>query len=528
MVRRAGTWLQRLLSRRQRRLERLRAHWGKAGNGDGWLAGRYFELTRTHDVRREVDDRTWNDLEFPRIFALMDTTLTRPGSQCLYRQLRSYVDANRLGRQYGTFEALRKDRDLRERIQLALARLGDDAAALMADDLFGPPATEIRYRPLLLAWSLASLLALGVLLVLHGVATTALFLGVLAVNLAVVMRSTSAVSRRTLTIRNCADLVRVANDLAEIRTARSIPQLDALVAAAELRRRVRRPFKPFQRLGNLPLGADEWLNILCLAKWLVGLWALERLDSVREDLRILYSLVGSLDATIAVAGFLERTGACCRAEPGPPGHLELRDACHPLLRRPVPNSLDLDGRSLLVSGSNMAGKTTFVKTLACNVLLGRTLGICLAGKAVLPEVPVLASIRNEHSVESGKSRYFAETEALLEFLRCAERECTPLLVIDEPFSGTNTRERIAAANAVLAALGRNAQVLATTHDVELQALLAGSYTICHFTEDPDVDGFFDYRLRPGPCSEGNAIRLLERIGFPTSVIADARAQLASR
>jgi DNA mismatch repair ATPase MutS len=88
----------------------------------------------------------------------------------------------------------------------------------------------------------------------------------------------------------------------------------------------------------------------------------------------------------------------------------------------------------------------------------------LAKRARIPRVPVMASIRGEHSIESGKSRYFAEMEALLEFLRCVERGDSPVLAVDEPFSGTNTVGRIAAAKAVLAALARRSQVLASTHD----------------------------------------------------------------
>ena len=138
----------------------------------------------------------------------------------------------------------------------------------------------------------------------------------------------------------------------------------------------------------------------------------------------------------------------------------------------------------------------------------------------------MASIRGEHSIESGKSRYFAEMEALLEFLRCVERGEAPVLAVDEPFGGTNTVERIAAAKAVLAALARGAQVLASTHDSELQILLAETFDPFHFTEDPGVEGFFDYRLRPGGSTEGNALRLLGAIGFAPAVVADALATVA--
>ena len=98
-----------------------------------------------------------------------------------------------------------------------------------------------------------------------------------------------------------------------------------------------------------------------------------------------------------------------------------------------------------------------------------------------------------------------------------------MFVIDELFSGTNTVERIAAARAVLQSISSKAHVLVTTHDVELQALLGERFELYHFREDPDVEGFFDYRLRPGRATERNAIRLLARMGFPDDVVNDALA-----
>jgi DNA mismatch repair ATPase MutS len=64
-------------------------------------------------------------------------------------------------------------------------------------------------------------------------------------------------------------------------------------------------------------------------------------------------------------------------------------------------------------------------------------------------------------------------------------------------------------------------VLVTTHDIELQDVLADDYDLYHFREDPDVEGFFDYRLRPGPTTARNAIRLLERMHFPAEVVRAA-------
>jgi DNA mismatch repair ATPase MutS len=236
--------------------------------------------------------------------------------------------------------------------------------------------------------------------------------------------------------------------------------------------------------------------------------------------------IGSLDASIAIAGFLHYTPRHCQPRVTDDALILIKDGYHPLLTHPVVNSIELDKQSALVTGSNMAGKTTFVKMIGTNIILGHTLGLCLASSATIPRSTVKASIRGEHSVESGKSRYFAEVETILGFIASASRGDCRVFVVDEPFSGTNTSERIAIAKAVLSSISEHAQLLVTTHDVELQELLTDRFAFFYFQEDPAVDGFFDYKLRPGVSKSRNAIRVLERMGFPESTIRDAMSTVA--
>jgi MutS domain V len=508
------------LSPRRRTLREPRSRWGKPGANDGWLASRYFELTRVSGGDRQIDDRTWSDLEFPRIFAKLDSALTRLGSQSLYRRLRTYQDDDAAAREeYAAWQTLRSDRNLRESIQLILAGLQADSAAYLCDHVFGEPLRSLKHPVWIALWGLLCLAVLAS--VLASAVSPLALIAVLAVNAAIIFGLSPRANGLVEDLRGACDFVAVAGRLARLRSPERIPQLDALRAASDVLRDARRAFRGFKFFQRAEFGIGIWLNLLCFAEWVAYTHTVGRFNALRERLRHVYELVGSLDAAIAVASFLEHTDAHCVPRFGKDGSLEIEAGCHPLLSAPVCNSIALRERSALVSGSNMAGKTTFVKMVAINVVLGRTLGICLAARALLPRASVLASIRAEHSTESGKSRYFAEMEALLSFLGIAADGHQPIIVIDEPFSGTNTAERIAAAKAVLAALAERAIVLATTHDVELQGLLGDRFEAYHFREDPDVDGFFDYRLRSGPCTEGNALRLLAKIGFPPEVVADA-------
>ncbi len=203
--------------------------------------------------------------------------------------------------------------------------------------------------------------------------------------------------------------------------------------------------------------------------------------------------------------------------------IAIQNGYHPLVVKPVKNSAKLAHCSALVTGSNMTGKTTFIKMVAINVVLGHTLGVCLADRATLPCSPVRALIRGDQSVEEGKSRYFAEAEAIRDYIaESAIGECR-IFILDEPFSGTNTVERVAVAKAVLRAIATNAQCLVTTHDVELQHLLGEKFELFYFQEDPAVEGFFDHRLHAGASTQRNAIRVLERLGYPAEIIQEALA-----
>ena len=517
------------LSPRRRLLRELRSAWAQLGTKDHFLAGRYFDLTRRKSPSSHVDDKTWVDLEFPAVFADVDTTITPIGSQALFKGLRTYADdPGELNERYGVYAALRADQALREEVQLVLSHLRADSNAYLADYLFGEAPYTPTYFAAVLLWGLVSVAVLAGVVAAGWPIWT--WFAIVAINVTVILRVSRHVNRDAEALKACARLLGVAERLAAVRTATPIPALVRLSQQAPRRAEARRAIRWFSLQQTNELGASLvlWLNLGFLLELLTYIYAANKLARFRTDVASTYELVGSLDAAVAVASFLERHPDHCQPVIASGALIVVDDGYHPLIDRPVKNSIRLDGRSALITGSNMAGKTTFIKMIGLNMILGRTLGFCLASKAALPPSVVRAAIRGEHSVESGRSHYFAEIEAILSFIDSARQGGSYVFLIDELFSGTNTVERIAAAQAVLKSISSNAQVLVTTHDVELQALLGERFELYHFREDPDVEGFFDYRLRPGRATERNAIRLLARMGFPDDVVNDALALSAGR
>jgi DNA mismatch repair ATPase MutS len=181
---------------------------------------------------------------------------------------------------------------------------------------------------------------------------------------------------------------------------------------------------------------------------------------------------------------------------------------------------------LLVTGSNMSGKSTLLRAIGLNVVLAQAGAPVCAASLTMPLVELRTSIRLADSLERGVSLFMAELERLKEVVDAARRGTRDrllLYLLDEILHGTNTAERLIAARAVLGHLIRAGAIgAATTHDLTLAAdgELAKASQPVHFTEQVTNDGngneaamTFDYRLRPGLATSTNALKLLALVGL---------------
>ncbi len=283
-----------------------------------------------------------------------------------------------------------------------------------------------------------------------------------------------------------------------------------------------------------PLAADaltlvvlEFLNVLFVLDANAFYFAGRELRRRAPQLLRVFETVGEIDAAIAVASFRAGTDAWSRPTFRPEHAPAVFDGMrHPLLDEAVPNSVSLSPpHGLLVTGSNMSGKSTFLRTVGVNVLMAQTIDTCLALAYDAPVYCVRSCIGRSDDLIAGKSYYLVEVESVLALVRASDDSRPHLFLFDELFRGTNAVERIAAAEAVLRSLagaGRPHIVLAATHDSELVDLLKDVYAVCHFGDAIGPEGLvFDYRLQPGPATSRNAIALLELNGAPAGLVARA-------
>jgi DNA mismatch repair ATPase MutS len=202
---------------------------------------------------------------------------------------------------------------------------------------------------------------------------------------------------------------------------------------------------------------------------------------------------------------------------------------HPLLpaATAVANDVRMGGTDphlLMVSGSNMSGKSTLLRTIGLNAVLAQAGGPVRAQRLVMTPLKIGATLRIQDSLQAGKSRFFAEITRISEIVAlqppAAEdgtREAV-LFLLDELLMGTNSHDRLLGATGILHGLiERGAIGLATTHDLALTQLvdsLGGRAANVHF-EDRFENGVltFDYRLRPGIVRSTNALALMRAVGL---------------
>ena len=202
---------------------------------------------------------------------------------------------------------------------------------------------------------------------------------------------------------------------------------------------------------------------------------------------------------------------------------DARAIAHPLLSGSgaVPNDVALGGQGpqvLIVSGSNMSGKSTLLRAVGVNVVLGLAGAPVRAASLVLSPVALGATIRVEDSLLAGQSRFYSEILRIRGIVETARGPLPLLFLLDEILHGTNSYDRRIGAEAIVRALaGAGAIGLITTHDLaltELPATLGPRVANVHF-EDRIVDGkmVFDYRMREGVVERSNALALMRAIGL---------------
>lgn len=280
----------------------------------------------------------------------------------------------------------------------------------------------------------------------------------------------------------------------------------------------------FQAIFHFPINAVTLWDVHVLA-------ALERWQArVGAHLPRWFGVLGEFEALSALAWLArDQPGWAFPEIDANATQLEAADLGHPLLPdgRRVGNDVTVGppGRCLLVTGSNMSGKSTLLRAIGVNAVLAQAGGPVCARRLAMPPLAPFTSMRVQDSLEEGVSYFMAALRRLKLLVSEAERARTggPMLLylLDEILQGTNTAERQVAVRRIMAHLLELPAIGAiTTHDLELASApeLADRCRAVHFSEGVSAAGegvrlSFDYTLRPGVATSRNALRLLQLVGL---------------
>ncbi|MBN2339632.1 MAG: DNA mismatch repair protein MutS [Acidobacteria bacterium] len=501
-----------------RALARMEGRWGEAGEpGDGYGDD-------AHPYAQDLD-------LFGRgsLFQLLSSAQTRGGERALASWLKTPAPPGEILARQEAVRELAPGLDLRE----DMALLGADAGPALHPDLLlawaGAPPRLLPGPLRVLAPALAALTVAS--LAWWGVRGEHLWFSLmLLAELGLVYAL-----RRTVrpVIREAEDSCR---DLGVL--SRLLGRLEREEFRAERLRRLRAPLERggapasavIARLDRLVVLVDSRRNQLFAPFAFILLWDIQLAGRI-EDWRRRHgaSVPGWLDAVSELEALSSLAGYAYEHPGDPFPELCEHTPCfegegvgHPLLdpARSVPNdvSLGAETRVLLVSGSNMSGKSTLLRTVGVNAVLALAGAPVRARRLRISPLALGASIRVHDSLQEGASRFYAEIKRLEKLVRLAGGSPPLLFLLDELLGGTNSHDRRIGAEAIVKGLtDRGAIGLVTTHDLALARIaenMAPRAANVHF-EDRIVDGrmTFDYDLKPGVISRSNALELMRSIGL---------------
>lgn len=501
------------------------------GESDRWEEIAIYDQFVKKDLPEDerVDAVTWCDLDMDTVFKQMNRTVSFAGEQLLYSELhRLPKEKSHLYQREKMIEYFSGHAAEREKAQALLFQLKKEPVHYYIPQFMELLEMQRLPFPGVCKGLLSSLLILAAAALLsgHPFVITAFCLNVV-VNIAVYALGKVRYEIYLESLGGMIYIVKAAEKLSQFQGVDSQhieTSISGLKAMARMMGAMERK-KQSRMTGDVIAVASDYLIGALMWDFIVYDRVVRILEKKQQDFMALYQFVGEVDMCIAIASYRASLQEWCVPEFSET-KLTMTGIYHSLIENAVGNDFEMQ-KNILITGSNASGKSTFIKAVAVNMILGQSMHTCTARAMTIPDVCVLTSMAVRDDVLSGESYYMREIRYMR---RMIERSCGQRKIfcaIDEILRGTNTKERIAASIAILRYLDKmGCKVMVATHDVELTAAMEGTYEnyyFCEMIQDGDV--VFDYLIRKGISQMYNAIRLLEQTGFPKEIIKQARQEL---
>jgi len=510
--------------------KRLKESFGKYKDGSFNFDAieKYFRNKANTEVHQVLSDKTCNDLDFDDLFMSIDRTNSRVGQQYLYNKLRTInLDKAQTKLDEEIIEALSEDTELRISIQKRLKKLESKDAyyitTLFQDRHIEPP----KWFGFIKTLSFLSLTAL--VFSFFEPLFIVVLVGLFFFNFVIHYWNKNNLDQYVNSIPQLLRLSTVASYLGVHPMLKKLnPNLSTSI---KLINEVKNRMSFFQLETKLQGEFEilvwflfEIFKIIFLLEPLLLFGILKRLDTKRKEVEDVFKFVGHIDMLISTGSLRDGLNVYCIPSINEnTNRIIVKEVYHPLIFNCKNNDVEILNKSILLTGSNMSGKTSFIRAIGLNVITGLTINTCFAKSLSFPLLRIFSAIRINDDLMNDKSYYFEEVLTIKEMIQESEGKSNSLFLLDEIFKGTNTVERISAGKAVLSTLAKNNNiVLVSTHDIELADMLSSEYELYHFSEvlsDNTID--FDYKLKQGKLKNRNAIRILALNDYPSEVVQEA-------
>ncbi len=511
----------------QKQLEQIRDNWGKpcSNNIVTELTQLYYSFKEkpTEDNSYHIDDATWHDLNLNEIFSVLNRTVSDVGSQYLYSLLRkpamNQEELQKREKQIGFFY---ENQNLREQTQLYLKSLSSTNAAFIPHLLWEelPKKPIIRFMTFFLHYLSIVVLILTIFQFIH----FSTVLGMFAVNVLVRYYLKKQIDRYIYSFQYLGKLLYISKKISKLEFSELKNFQDNLKENLKETKTILRKIFIFQFKDEM--GLTDYINSYFLFDIKSYYSLVGKIEKYKKNLREIYETVGFIDSMISVASFRTEYTAHCQPTFNTNNKI-VENIYNPLIKELVLNSFSFEKNSTIVTGSNMSGKTTFLKTIGVNAVLSQTIHTSLADKSQMPFIKTISSLNIVDNILEGKSYYLSEIESILRIINASESNVLHLFLLDEIFRGTNSTERQAISIEVYKYLANNKDlVLAATHDLQTCDHLKDFYNNVHFREQVfDGNLVFDYKIHEGISTGRNAINLLKQVGYPDVIIEKAESHV---
>jgi len=485
------------------------------------MISKFFRMNKKEEYT--LDDQTWNDLDMDSVYGKLDRTYSTPGEELLYNMLRNpLMEENELIRRNKVIQGLKTNKRLREKLQFIFYNLSKNHLNTFLDMI--EKESTINKAKYYLYTFIGQILPciIVVISIFIDVQYSIALIPLSFLDMFINSRERNKIkSNGILYLRK---IIKSAKKIENINQEEISYYCDKIKTILKKIKVIDRNTR-FIGFANMWEGIFEPLSVIFLIEESAYYAISDSIKMKKEELIELYYTIGELEALISISAYQHNLKQQY-TEPKFLKELELNivDGVHPLIEKPIPNGVHMKNKGIVLTGTNMSGKSTFLRMLGVNMLLAQTFYFVLAKNYEACFFNMVTSISPKDDLVEGKSFYMAEVESILRIIKAIEKKIPVFCPIDEIFRGTNPIERISTSAEILLYLNKYKTIsIVATHDRELVDILKKHYEFYYFSENIDLSKglSFDYKLKSGISQTRNAIKLLEYMKYPMEIVENS-------